>query len=347
MCYNKLFLGCIFICFVASNNIISKQSFASVDSELIGKVEKDETQNIKPQENGVVVDIETNNGNENGITSFENTMDSTFKEQIEEAQEVKQIEKLNKIDMKNTASRLPKSMFEDYDYKNFTINKNGNKKTSSKFKLSVTDMAKTKDGGSLKMMQEAYSRYKQQDYELSLLYYKRALFYNPQSIEAMFGVGVCYQQLLQYDQAIEAYLKILSNNFSRKKIVSNLFLALTHKTNKDALDILLSIDKKILGYSDILTQIGILYMKNGDNGKAMSSLSRAYELSPTNAIISYNLGLLYDREKNIDYAKHFYEQSIKNDILDLISNEDGVLLQDRISQINQQIIQEMKNTKKK
>ena len=59
------------------------------------------------------------------------------------------------------------------------------------------------------------------------------------------------------------------------------------------------------------------------NQKAIYALARAHELSPNNAIVAYNLGILYDREGNIDYAKYFFEIAIKNGIAELLNYADN------------------------
>ena len=220
-------------------------------------------------------------------------------------------------------------------------------KISGKFELTVSDAEETKNGSAVKSLQEAFTFYKNEDYEMAVLYYKKALFYNPQSVEAQFGLGVAYQMLHQYDQAIAAYLKLFSKNYSRKKLVNNLLMCLQHKPYQNALDVLLSIDEKISGYYDVLAQIGVVYMKLGNDPKAIIALTRAYELAPTNAVVAYNLGVLYDREKNIDYAKHFFDIAIKNDIADLLDAKDLKQLNERMFELDEQILHEIERNKKR
>ena len=88
-------------------------------------------------------------------------------------------------------------------------------------------------------------------------------------------------------------------------------------------------------------------MKLGNNGKALSALNRAYELSKNNAVIAYNLGVLYDKEGNLDYAKHFYEIAIKNDISDILPLDDYKQLENRAKEIDEQILFEINEKKEK
>ena len=92
-------------------------------------------------------------------------------------------------------------------------------------------------------------------------------------------------------------------------------------------------------------------MKLDDNIKAISAYNRAYELSPMNPIVCYNLGVLYDKQNNLDYARHFLELAVKNDIADILPSEEIRQLEKRLVELNKQIFDEIdsknKNNKKK
>lgn len=343
MFYEKFFLHFlrkkIYILFSTFFSLVNISNVAAdnvIDTDLIGNIE----QNVVSITDTVKALTKSNDAS---INTADN--DINIEHQIEKSSSnnellINEIEILNK---KNNNSNIYNDNFD----KNVIINKQRKKtKQKIKFNVSIKDVSETSHGTAVKNLREAYDCFNDKQYELAVMYYKIALAENPQSVEAQFGLGVAYQMLMQYDQAIEAYLKLLSKNFSRKKVVANLLLALSHKPYKEALDILLSIDEKIAGYSDILSQIGIIYMKTNDDSRAISAFVRAYELSPNNAVIAYNLGILYDKQKNIDYAKHFYDQAIKNDILDILDGEDGKKLQERLQMINNQILKDIQENGK-
>ena len=317
-----------------------------IDKDLIGNIKKDASSiaDDGKRNDNIKTTIENSSPNDNVATKAIND-NIVFEHPIEKTSSdneflVNELEILNKTNH-NT------NIYNDNFEKNVVINKQSKKtKQKVKFNVSVKDVNETSHGNAVKNLREAYDCFNEKQYELAVMYYKMALVENPQSVEAQFGLGVAYQMLMQYDQAIEAYLKLLSKNFSRKKVVANLLLALSHKPYKDALDILLSIDEKIAGYSDILSQIGMIYMKTNDDSRAISAFVRAYELSPNNAVVAYNLGVLYDKQKNIDYAKHFYDQAIKNDILDILDREDGKRLQERLQVISNQILKDIQENGK-
>lgn len=214
-------------------------------------------------------------------------------------------------------------------------------KKSKKMDIKVVDAKSTKLGSSRIDMQTAYRCFMDKKYELSIYYYQKSIKENNKNYEGQFGLATSYLMLKQYDQAITEYVKLISNNYSRKQVINNLFVALQYKTYKEALGVLTDINAKTPGYADILAQIGVIYIRLGDNTKAIATLNRANELSPYNSLISYNLGLCYDKEKNYDFAKHFYEQAIRNDISEIISSSDYSDLLKRVEQIDKKIKEEI------
>ena len=286
--------------------------------------------------------------NEKIIKNSEETAkaEEDLQEKIQKAQAIDDLPPmLNNNQVNKISESLKDKTATDYDAPLIINNSFKRKKTSQVFDISVKDTKDTSLGIAVSNLHKAYNAFKDGDYEVAIKYYDSALKEKPDSVEAVFGLATSYQMLLQYDQAIEMYLKLLEKNYSRKKVVANLLMALSHKSHKEALDILLSINDKILGYYDILAQIGVIYIKLGDDSRAISALSRAYELAPSNGLIAYNLGTLYDKSGNIDYAKHFYEQAIKNDITDSLSVEDGEELRNRIKQIDKVITEEIEKKK--
>lgn len=218
-----------------------------------------------------------------------------------------------------------------------SINSGGNKKIDIKVK-SAKD---SKEGLSSIDIRKAYDCFVNKQYELAVMYYRKAIKNNKDSNEAKFGLATTYYMLMQYDQAIDIYSELIIKHYAREKVVNNLLFALQHKSYKDALDALLYVNDNSKGYSDILAQIGLIYVHLGDTNKALSALNRANELAPSNALVSYNLGIVYDKQNNYDYAKHFYEQAVRNDISEIISVKDFKSLSKRIEQLNEIIKKEV------
>ena len=219
-----------------------------------------------------------------------------------------------------------------------SVNIGGNNR---KIDIKVKSAKDSKEGLSGIDIKKAYDCFVNKQYELAIMYYKRALKNNKDSNEAKFGLATAYYMLAQYDQAIDIYSELIIKHYAREKVVNNLLFALQHKSYKDALDALLYVNDNSKGYSDILAQIGLIYVHLGDTNKALSALNRANELAPSNALVSYNLGIVYDKQDNYDYAKHFYEQAVRNDISDIISPKDFKSLSKRIEQLNEIIKKEV------
>ena len=244
----------------------------------------------------------------------------------------------NEYTMSNKNLEEFRSFLKDNYYEKYSKKvKVGNGYTRNKgvkFDIKVRETKKTKLGSTKSDLHHAYDAFMKKQYELAVMYYKKALSKNKSSVEAKFGLAVSYHMLKQYDQAIEFYTQLINKDFSRQKVVNNLLVALQHKTYNEALDVLNNIDSRSAGYADILGQIGIIHIKTGDNIRAISALSKANELSPSSALVSYNLGYVYDLEKNYDYAKHFYEQAMRNGVNDVISSDDYNKLVKRVAELD-------------
>ena len=225
MFFKKLFtliiLQCLPFGFFTSNVFSEEIIVREIDKELIGDKEK---QNIQSEENKTNNEYSAQQNNEQSVNTQNVKNDSNIKPNLKTTTNVR-----NNLNQYN-----------DEFYDNFTVVDNNSKKIKKKvkFEIKMVDTKDTKHGSIFQNLKNAYNAYKNGDYELAILYYKKANEYNKESVESKFGLAVSYQLLRQYDQAIEIYLDLLANNFSRKKIVHNLLLCLKHKSYKEALDIL-------------------------------------------------------------------------------------------------------------
>lgn len=267
-----------------------------------------------------------NNGNNNDITK---------------SNEVNKLADDRLTDKQISNFRKELSNYDEVYSKNVKVGNINGKNSGKKIDIKVKSAKDSKEGLSSIDVRNAYDCFMDRQYELAVLYYKSALKNNPKNNEAKFGLATAYYMLMQYDQAIDIYSDLIIHNYAREKVVNNLLFALRHKSYKEALDILLDVNDNSKGYSDILAQIGLIYMQIDDINKALTALNRANELAPSNALVSYNLGIAYDKQNNYDYAKHFYEQALRNDINEIISSSDFKSLTKRIEQLNEIIKKEV------
>lgn len=278
-------------------------------------------------------------------SNFNNKEEEEFRRKLDNLNEEKDTndDTLSKEQIEDFRKTLKTDYSEEYSkYIKLGKDRRGEQK-KSKINIQVVDVKNTKLGSSRIYMQTAYKCFMEKKYELAVFYYKKSVDDNNKNYEGLFGLATSYLMLKQYEQAIEIYVKLISNNYSRKQVINNLFIALQYKTYKYALGVLSEINTKTPGYADILAQIGVIYIRLGDNNKAIATLNRANELSPYNSLISYNLGLCYDKENNYDFAKHFYEQAIRNDISEIISSSDYSNLIKRVEQLDKKIKEEVEN----
>ncbi len=338
MIVKKLFVSIfVFFVFLTSISVVKAN-----ESELQTSNKKEELidSNIAKKEisGGVVV-----SSNENNIDN--NSNDEELKNKLDNLNEERDRElgALSKAQIEDFRKTLKTDYREEYSKNVRLWNEHYSDKTHKikKMDIKVVDAKNTKLGSSVIDMQTAYTCFMDKKYELAIYYYKKSIKENNKNYEGQFGLATSYLMLKQYDQAIAWYVKLISTNYSRKQVVNNLFVALQYKTYKEALDVLTEINSKTKGYADILAQIGVIYIRLGDNNKAIATLNKANELSPYNSLISYNLGLCYDKENNYDFAKHFYEQAIRNDISEIISSSDYANLLERVQQIDKKIKEEI------
>ena len=332
MFIKKLFLiSLLFLTFSFQN-----ANTEEIDSNLVG--------NRNTEKNEILPDVEHIKDEENTSQSSNEIIGSPFEEEIKKIEQVEEIKSLNEQQVKNLSRSLNKNYGDNFEDRLVVDNSLRRKKANYKLDIKVKEAKDSKIGSQRISMKDGYNAFLSKDYEVAIYHYRQALAEDPTNAEAAFGLGASYQMLLQYDQAIDMYVKLIKNNYARKKAVNNLLVALHHKTDKQSLEILQSIDANVPGYSDILSQIGIIHLKNKDYNSALTTLSKANDIAPDNALIAYNLGIVYDKLNNKDYAKHFYEQAIRNDIADIISGDDLNNLYQRVQQINNEITESLKKS---
>jgi Flp pilus assembly protein TadD len=109
------------------------------------------------------------------------------------------------------------------------------------------------------VLPQARLHFKQNNFGYSAAYYKRALELTPSNKEALVGLAASYDRLRRFDLADRVYAQLLKVGGGTTQYYNN------------------------VGYS---------YMLRGNLTAARSSFLKAYELDPSNIVVTNNLELL-------------------------------------------------------
>jgi tetratricopeptide (TPR) repeat protein len=199
--------------------------------------------------------------------------------------------------------------------------------------IEVKATSNTKKGLLEKYEKQAYDALIAGKFEVAILLYQKALSINKNKKSVIFGLATCYQLLHENDQAVFYYHKLIKMKDFNQKIINNLLIALANKNPSDALIILSSIEKDIPNNHLILSHIGNIYIKMQQYENAIGYLLNAIELTNDNALYAYNLAIAYDASKQYEYAKHYYEFALKNQLAIKTNNIDIKDVKKRIEEI--------------
>eukprot|EP00761_Pharyngomonas_kirbyi_P009489 gb/GECH01009505.1/.p1 GENE.gb/GECH01009505.1/~~gb/GECH01009505.1/.p1 ORF type:complete len:424 (+),score=102.03 gb/GECH01009505.1/:1-1272(+) len=120
------------------------------------------------------------------------------------------------------------------------------------------------------------------DYTQSIEIYRKALKINPEDWEIWHNKGLCHLYLREYEDAEEGFIKA---NAINKHDATYLMLGkvYTHQEREDeAIDCYLEALDYSPENSDILTTLGLLYLRKGDNNKAFEYLGTSLTYDPKN-----------------------------------------------------------------
>jgi len=131
--------------------------------------------------------------------------------------------------------------------------------------------------------------YIKENYQQSLINYKKYLKKNSQDFEVLFNVGRIYSLIKKYEIGLNYYEKCLSLLPKNKNILIN---------------------------------ISSIYIKIKDYDKAIESINKIDQNEKNDAIIYYNLALCYEKKLNFEDAINYYKISLNlnKSFVDALSN---------------------------
>lgn len=115
-----------------------------------------------------------------------------------------------------------------------------------------------------------------------------------------------------YETAKQSYYFLLDDDPTNLSVLTQLVDMASERSVSEGLKEIAFVKSNYGESSAVLIQEGILLAKNSNQNKAISTLSRAVSLDPTNPIALYNLGLMYDRAGNAVKALEAYKSAIAN-----------------------------------
>jgi tetratricopeptide (TPR) repeat protein len=180
-------------------------------------------------------------------------------------------------------------------------------------------------------LNDAYTAYKDQNIEASLEMYKKANSLDPKNIDALFGMGVCYQLLGQSDEATSMYIKILEIKPDDEAAKNNLLILVSGNSVQSAIKELKKMNEKKPNNPFILAQLGTMYSYINEHNDAIFYLGKAIENEPSNPFYTYNMAITFDQMKRSKEAYTYY-----NHTLSLISSStllDKNVIQERMRYI--------------
>ena len=150
-------------------------------------------------------------------------------------------------------------------------------------------------------------------YEIAIEIYKEILQKEPKNLYAKYSLAVVYQRLNQYKQAKNIYYELLKGDAENKdEIINNIIVILTEESPREAIYMLtrLTIQSPTRHY--LFASMALAYEKISDYNSAIKNYTKALDLDYGNMNYCYNLGVLYDQNKEYEKALEMYANVVKN-----------------------------------
>ena len=150
-------------------------------------------------------------------------------------------------------------------------------------------------------------------YEIAIQMYKEILQKEPQNLYAKYSLGVVYQRLAQNKQAKNIYYDLLKGDAENKdEIINNIIAILIEESPREAIYMLnrLTIQNPEKHY--LFASMALAYEKISDYNSAIKNYTKALELDYNNIDYCYNLGVLFDQNKEYEKALEMYSMVVKN-----------------------------------
>ena len=150
-------------------------------------------------------------------------------------------------------------------------------------------------------------------YEIAIEIYKEILQKEPKNLYAKYSLGVVYQRLNQFKQAKNIYYELLRGDAENKdEVINNIIAILIEESPREAIYLLNRLTIQNPQKHFLFASMALAYEKISDYELAIKNYTKALELDYTNVNYRYNLGVLYDQNKEYEKALEMYANVVKN-----------------------------------
>ena len=150
-------------------------------------------------------------------------------------------------------------------------------------------------------------------YEIAIQIYKEILQKEPKNLYAKYSLAVVYQRLNQLKQAKNIYYELLKGDAENKdEIINNIIAILTEESPREAIYMLTRLTIQNPQRHSLFASMALAYEKISDYNSAIKNYTKALELDYGNMNYCYNLGVLYDQNKEYEKALEMYSNVVKN-----------------------------------
>ena len=212
-----------------------------------------------------------------------------------------------------SVQKVLSSMKNNNKHKNITVDNEslyGEKPKAAPAPSFQIKLLKNSDASEETMLSRAYRAWQLGQVESANVLYDDVLAIDHTNQSALMALAIIYQKEYNFTEARAYYATILQIDPYNTMAISNYLSILSHEAPQTALTELENLEKENPDYNPIPANIGMIYYKLKNYGKAADSFAKALNLAPDNQVYRYNLALSLDHLGMDKAAINLYKQLI-------------------------------------